>query len=160
MGSSPGRSPGRRIRASDLVCVWAGSPSRASRAGQKKEGLTAQSASGQWLAWTEWEMARPASRGLTPTAERKAWLRGSFPRLGTPSLPRHSPPCWALGTLQNGHLPCTGPQRVPMSECPSVSRTMTHQRGPSGVSHTSSPKAAAGPGARCPDGPTMSFPWE
>lgn len=47
----------------------------------------------------------------------------------------------------------------PQGKRPSISRTMTPE-GTNLASHTSSSQAAAGPSARCPDCPTMSFPWE
>ena len=92
MGSSPGRKPGRGYPGFGfLVCVQAGSPCRASRVGQEKGGLTKRSSLAPGAGLDRAGMAPPASRELTPTTERKAWLKGvSLPPRG-PLPPQAQP---------------------------------------------------------------------
>lgn len=100
-----------------------------------------------WLAWMAvGNGALCGHRGeLAPNTERKAWLRGTSPW----PLRRHSPLCWALGSLsRTPSLPPSvcraslwGP---PPGGCPSISRTVAPE-GTSLASRTASPAAAAGP---------------
>lgn len=167
VGSSPGRRPGRRIRPLDSLFAFRQEvcPEPTGRARRKVYYYShpwSSSCSGLAVGGDNpWGH----SRELTQTTERRAWLKGSSPWLGIPSIHTHGPLCWALDTLSRiVQPPYQCPQSIPFlghpqGKCPSISRSMT----PEGIglaSHTSSPEAAGGPGARCPVCPTLSFPWE
>lgn len=144
-----------------IPCLHLGRKSTRSQQGEPAERFTSQSAPAPWLAWMV--VANGALCGhrgeLAPNTERKAWLRGTSPW----PFRRHSPLCWALGSLSR--MPSLFPSvrraslwGPPPGRCPSISRTVAPE-GTSLASHTASPAAAAGPTpvSWCPTG---SFPGE
>lgn len=155
-GSSPGRSreedPGldSLFAFGQEVCLEpAGRASREGCLGPQPRppgwpGLQGEGGNGA-LCGHSWELA--------PNTERKAWLRGTGPR----ALGRHSPPCWAPGSLsENPSLPTcvrrAPPWGPPPGKRPRTSRTAAPE-GTRSASRTSSPQAAAaGPDAWCPRG--------